>query len=322
MPSAKERLFNLEVTAQHPILMIGGEGLVGRGLSQTLSDQFGGEAVKSASRSGEVALDITNRASVERAFRETHPGLIMHLGAATNVNLCEQKPEWAYLVNGEGTRHVIQAAGDTPVIYFSTDFVFDGLDFTLKREMDVPNPQSVYGQSKLAGEMALLESNNPGMIIRISFPWYKVSEHLENPALKDSLWWIASKMVSGQDVPAYTNVVGNWTPMAELQSDLVKALGLGLNRRLKILHLSGAIPTTPYQAAVSIRRLLEAYEVEGLGRVNPVKFVPEPGQTAPRPAAGGLDTSLAWSLGLGETSVPVAIASGQWLTGEDLARLR
>ena len=93
--------------------------------------------------------------------------LVFHAAAWTDVDGAEADPERAARVNVEGTRNVV--ALEVPVVYFSTDYVFDGRKDGPYTESDEPSPLSVYGRTKLAGEQQVRE----GWIVRSSwlFGW-------------------------------------------------------------------------------------------------------------------------------------------------------
>ncbi len=95
------------------------------------------------------------------------PSLVLHAAAWTAVDDAEAHPEQAELVNVQGTRNVVAAGA--PVVYYSTDYVFDGAKGEPYVESDEPNPLSVYGRTKLAGEREVGE----GWIVRSSwlFGW-------------------------------------------------------------------------------------------------------------------------------------------------------
>jgi dTDP-4-dehydrorhamnose reductase len=78
--------------------------------------------------------------------------LVLHAAAWTDVDGAEDDPQGAAAVNVGGTRHAAELGA--PLVYFSTDYVFDGEQRTPYVESDAPNPQSAYGQSKLLGEAA------------------------------------------------------------------------------------------------------------------------------------------------------------------------
>ncbi len=113
-------------------------------------------------------VDLTVRDDVLAAIDAARPDAVVHPAAFTAVDRCETEPDTAFAVNVLGTRHVAEAARrvGAPVTYVSTDYVFDGTKDTPYVEWDTPNPQSVYGRSKLAGEREL----DPGStIVRTSW---------------------------------------------------------------------------------------------------------------------------------------------------------
>jgi dTDP-4-dehydrorhamnose reductase len=92
-------------------------------------------------------------------------------GAYTAVDKAESEPELAYAINAEAVRVMGQEAGaiGAGVIHFSTDYVFDGSRSAPYSETDATGPVSVYGASKLAGEMALTESGVGHLVFRTSW---------------------------------------------------------------------------------------------------------------------------------------------------------
>jgi len=102
-------------------------------------------------------LDITDKLAVDAAITVARPDVVIHAAAWTAVDACESDPDKAMLVNGTATKYIADAAHavGAHVVYISTDYVFDGSKTSAYDEEDAPNPQSVYGASKLAGERAL-----------------------------------------------------------------------------------------------------------------------------------------------------------------------
>ena len=113
-------------------------------------------------------LDITDEEAVRIAIGSAKPDVVIHAAAWTAVDACEGDIEKAMLVNGTASKYVADAAHavGARVVYISTDYVFDGSKQTPYNEDDVPNPQSAYGASKLAGEQAMSEQD---AIVRISW---------------------------------------------------------------------------------------------------------------------------------------------------------
>lgn len=102
-------------------------------------------------------LDITDRAAMLHAVRTMRPNIIFHTAALTRVNYCEEHPEEAQLVNGTSVRYVAEAAEASMarLVYFSTDYVFDGRQSWPYLEDAPPTPINAYGASKLSGEQAV-----------------------------------------------------------------------------------------------------------------------------------------------------------------------
>ena len=138
--------------------------------------QLGKDLVLSAQKSGHQViatihadLDITDKSQVDRVVGEAKADAIIHAAAWTAVDACESDPQRAMSVNRDGTANIVSAArkSGSRVIYISTDYVFDGTKPTPYIESDLPNPQSVYGASKLAGEQQLDLTTD--QIVRISW---------------------------------------------------------------------------------------------------------------------------------------------------------
>ena len=138
--------------------------------------QLGTDLVASAKQSGleviatsHADLDITQRDLVSQRVADSSPDAVIHAAAWTAVDACESDTKKAMAINSDGTANVVSAARQigARVIYISTDYVFDGTKSTPYIESDLPNPQSVYGASKLAGEQQLDLSQDS--VVRISW---------------------------------------------------------------------------------------------------------------------------------------------------------
>ncbi len=119
----------------------------------------------------EADLDITDRDSVSAYVARTGPAVIINCAAYTAVDKAESEVAKAYAVNEQGPKNLAEVAGDhnALLVHISTDFVFDGSQSRPYRPEDRPEPLSVYGKSKLAGEVAILNSGAAAVIVRTAW---------------------------------------------------------------------------------------------------------------------------------------------------------
>lgn len=116
-------------------------------------------------------LDITNPSSVEKFFSKNKPSVLINCAAYNGVDKAETEPEPAYLINSKAVGYLTRACmkHDCYPVHISTDYVFDGGKNKPYNESDEPDPLSVYGKSKLAGEMVFKTIGREGIIIRTSW---------------------------------------------------------------------------------------------------------------------------------------------------------
>ncbi len=120
---------------------------------------------------GRPELDLTAPETVQLALSAVTPAVVVHAAAYTAVDEAEREPAKADLVNRIGTRAVAEAARGLgiPVIYLSTDYVFDGTKTSAYVEEDSVAPANAYGASKLAGEQAVSASTEDHVILRTAW---------------------------------------------------------------------------------------------------------------------------------------------------------
>ncbi|MBI2870179.1 MAG: dTDP-4-dehydrorhamnose reductase [Candidatus Omnitrophica bacterium] len=139
------------MSGREKMLVTGSGGMVGSYVSQVFQDF---DLILTDIRKGEHILDVRRADKVDSAIRSAGPDFVLHLAAATDVDRCEQEPDWAYETNAMGTQNVALACQKhhIPMIYISTAGVFWGDQEEPYIEYDEPRPCNVYGVSKLAGE--------------------------------------------------------------------------------------------------------------------------------------------------------------------------
>ncbi|OEE68109.1 dTDP-4-dehydrorhamnose reductase [Enterovibrio norvegicus FF-33] len=116
-------------------------------------------------------LDITNKDAVKAAVEEFQPTIIINAAAHTAVDKAEEEVELSYAINRDGPKYLAQAAEGVgaAILHISTDYVFEGNKESEYEESDIPNPQGVYGESKLAGEIAVIEACAQHIILRTAW---------------------------------------------------------------------------------------------------------------------------------------------------------
>ncbi len=129
------------------ILIIGGSGQTGK----RLSTRFPGDIVATPSH---PELDLGNGPALRKFLRADRFDTILIPGGMTRPAECEAAPEAAFAVNASGPGIVSEEARGAHVIYFSTDYVFDGKAGPYGVEAE-PSPISVYGKSKRKGELCV-----------------------------------------------------------------------------------------------------------------------------------------------------------------------
>ena len=149
------------------LLITGGNGQLGRAINNLYKDRADIECINTDV--GE--LDITNLDEVLAFVENCKPYAIINCAAHTAVDLCEDQEELAYKINAIGPRNLSIAAekNGAKILHISTDYVFAGDATEPYKEFDTPNPQGVYGASKLAGENFVKEFSSKYFIIRTAW---------------------------------------------------------------------------------------------------------------------------------------------------------
>ncbi len=116
-------------------------------------------------------MDITDGASVSRIISQEMPDAVIHCAAYTAVDAAEENEELCRRVNAEGTRNIAKICKelDIKMIYISTDYVFSGRGERFWEPEDEREPQSVYGQTKYEGELAVQALLERYFIVRIAW---------------------------------------------------------------------------------------------------------------------------------------------------------
>jgi dTDP-4-dehydrorhamnose reductase len=152
-------------------------------------------------------IDLTQRRETTDLIEREKPEIVLHAAAMTDVDGCEAHRHEAVLSNFEATRHVVEASNHVGalVIFFSTDFVFNGKKAEPYLESDVPEPINVYGETKLLAERYLLLRGNRFLILRSSWLFGKHGNNFPKKVLKQAEEGKTLSVVSDQlGNPTYT----------------------------------------------------------------------------------------------------------------------
>ena len=148
------------------VLVTGSNGQVGYCLVQQLRQQNADFLALDRDQ-----LDITQRQAVWQTVSDYRPDVIINAAAHTAVDKAESEAEQAFAINRDGAAYLAEAAQQigAAMLHISTDYVFDGQASQPYTETDATAPQGVYGQSKLAGEQAVLAACSRSIILRTAW---------------------------------------------------------------------------------------------------------------------------------------------------------
>lgn len=147
------------------VLVCGHNGQVAQALGHSL------EGLGEVLLRGRDQLDMADPEQLRQPLRDLAPDLIINAAAHTAVDQAESEPALAFAINAQAPRVLAEEAErlGVPLIHYSTDYVFDGRKAAPYSEDDTPNPLGVYGNSKLAGELAITEVGGQHLILRTSW---------------------------------------------------------------------------------------------------------------------------------------------------------
>jgi dTDP-4-dehydrorhamnose reductase len=223
------------------------------------------------------ALDVTLRDLVLGAVATWQPDVVVHAAAWTAVDACESDPERAFAANALAVRWMREACDrvGAHLVHVSTDYVFDGALDRPYQEWDATGPRSVYGRSKLAGEV---EAGSGAAVVRTS---WVCGEHGANmvktvlrlAAERDSLSFVDDQ----RGCPTFT-------------ADLALAIRrIAVDRRTGIHHVTNAGAVSWYEFV----REIVAVAGRDPGMVHPITTAElDPPRPAPRPMNSVLDNAV------------------------------
>jgi len=239
------------------ILVTGGNGQLGSELKEIASNypdyNFLFTDVKD--------LDITNHTAVAAFIKSNNINVIINCAAYTAVDKAESEPEISDAINHLAVANFAQIAKDKNIklIHISTDYVFDGNNHKPYVETDTPNPQSVYGQTKLDGELAMQHINPANsIIIRTSWVYSKFGNNFVKTMLR-----LAE---TRDEISVVADQIGSPTNAANLAEAILNILPQISNETVEVFHYSNEGVCSWYDFAKAI------FEIKGVSiKVNPIE---------------------------------------------------
>jgi dTDP-4-dehydrorhamnose reductase len=243
------------------VLIAGAAGQLGRSLQEVLS----GHEVVAGDRDW---LDITRLADVRAALAAHRPEVVINAAAYNLVDRAETDRDAAFALNETGPRHLAVASGEAgaAIVHVSTDYVFDGTATAPYDEDATPNPRSVYGRSKLAGERAVIAGNPRHYVVRTAWLYHEEGQNFP-----------LTMLAAGRKGPVRVvdDQVGSPTYALHLARGLARLIETGA---FGLRHVAGSGGASWYELTRALYRRV------GLAtEVTPVKTSEFP-RPAPRPA--------------------------------------
>lgn len=288
------------MTACERILVTGAAGQLGGYLLRRLDES--GYAATGLGR-GEApgvdcVADIRDRTQVADALDQTQPGAIIHGAAYTDVDGCERDPELAEAINRIGSENVATLAAERGirVIGVGTDFVFSGSGGAPYTEDAAPDPISVYGASKLAGEQAILSADSRFAVARTAWVYGGRGKHFPRTVL--------TMLARHGRMEVVDDEIGSPTFAGDLAEALVALLP---HRPSGILHLTNEGAASRFELA----RRVAVEAGQDADRIVPVSteaFLAKYPLPARRPANSTLANTRAAAMGIRLPPWAVAVA--------------
>lgn len=246
------------------VLVLGAQGMLGKDLVEIFAPEY--EVIPW----GLAEIDITHEKETIEKIKRIRPQAIINCAAYTDVDGCEANQERAFLVNAEGAKHVAlaSAAADSRLIHLSTDYVFNGRATTPYKEDSPTDPMSIYGQSKLRGEVYIRQIGGNHLIIRTAWLYGRGGRNFVEAILRQA--------AAGKEIRVVNDQRGSPT----LTRDLSRAIHFLLRTgEAGIFHITNSGSCTWYEFAL---RILQEKEL-GHIRILPISSE-ELSRPAKRPA--------------------------------------
>jgi dTDP-4-dehydrorhamnose reductase len=221
-------------------------------------------------------MDFTNAATVAAVFEKHRPTHIIHTGAISKPDECEQNKSLADKINVEGTAILLDAAKKYSAYFLlmSTDFIFDGIS-GMYDENDIASPVNYYGETKVKAEVLVKQYEYNWAIVRTVLGYGKTFSGRHN-----IITAVKEKLEKGEEYNMFNDQVRTPTYIEDLAEGIITMIK---KNATGIYHICGEEIFTPYQMAIATAEFLQL-DQSLIKKVNAADFT----QPAKRPAKTGL----------------------------------
>ena len=194
-----------------------------------------------------VCTDLLERGAVDRVLDTAQPDWLIHCAALANLEACEADPELARCLNASlpGDLAAACKVRGVKIVHISTDSVFDGIKSDLYTEEDVPNPLSLYAETKLQGEQAVLSANPDAIVARVNFYGFSLN------GKRSLAEFFVNNLSAGEPIKGFTDLTFNPTFVGDLADLLLRMLAKDLRG---VYHTVSADVMSKYSFGVMLAR--------------------------------------------------------------------
>ncbi len=239
------------------LLITGASGLLGGHLfAQAMSRKrwrvvphYHQHGVEAMSRNG-VCCDLSRRQHVDALLKTVTPDIILHTAAISNLDVCEQEPNRAFVINSDLPCWLALYAGKTGarLIHLSSDMVFDGSKGRY-HERDAVSPLSLYGQSKVKSEARILNECRNAVVARSALIYGRPCYGGTSFSM-----WMEQRLRHNEPVPLYRDQYRSPILVNNLAAALLELVDCDFNG---LIHLGGGERCDRYSFGVAFCRILK-----------------------------------------------------------------
>jgi dTDP-4-dehydrorhamnose reductase len=236
------------------IAIIGASGFIGNRIFQSLcsNNTFNliGTFYKHKEQPEFIYLDVTSRELIEQFLVEYRPGLIFWIAGSKNLNECEDDWEYAFQINTQPIKDYYEIKRrlnlESRLVFFSTDYVFDGLQGNYK-DTDIGNPKTNYGISNKLAEDTILHNNSFDLILRTSAAMGRGGQFFD---------WLTKSLVNDEEIKMFNDIYFSPTPIQLLTEATEYLL---TNFVSGIVHVCGGYRLSRFEFAKKLLHLKNNY---------------------------------------------------------------